>query len=139
MILRAVRGGVKSPPEPANRLLRRAPPPGALLHELVVAAMKKQGADYKQVKFVNVGSSGDVFKALVAGTIDAGAGPIDFRDTAGKYNLTVIPDGEFYKELPLYVNQAMYASDKAIAEILAVQGFDSTDAECRLCPANPQS
>lgn len=89
---------------------------GSLLNQLAVAAMKKQGVDYKRVKFVSIGSGSDIFKALVAGTIDAGVAPIEFRDTAGKYNLTPLVDGEFWKELPLYANQAIYASDKAIAE-----------------------
>ena len=89
---------------------------GSLLHEQAVADMKKYGVDYHKVSFVNVGSSNDVFKALVGGSIDAGVAPIDFRDTAGKYNLHPLVDGEFWKELPLYVNQAMFASDKTIAD-----------------------
>jgi NitT/TauT family transport system substrate-binding protein len=89
---------------------------GSLLHQQAVAAMKKQGVDYKKVSFVTVGSSNDVFKALVGGAIDAGVAPIDFRDTAGQYNLHPLVDGEFWKELPLYVNQAMFTSDKVIAE-----------------------
>ena len=90
--------------------------PGALLHELAVGLMLKYGVDYKAVNFVNVGSSGDVFKALVAGTIDAGVAPIDFRDTAAeKYKVYPLADGEFWKELPLFVNQAMFTSDAAIA------------------------
>ena len=79
--------------------------------------MKKYGVDYKSVNFVNVGSGADIFKALVGGTIDAGVAPVEFRDTApAKYKIFPLVDGEFYKELPLYVNQAMYASDRAIAE-----------------------
>jgi ABC-type nitrate/sulfonate/bicarbonate transport system substrate-binding protein len=90
--------------------------PGALLHQLVVATMLKYKVDYKKVKFVNVGSSTDVFKALVGGNVEAGAAPIEFRDTAGKYGLHPLVDGEFWKELPDYTNQAMYVSDRAIAE-----------------------
>jgi ABC-type nitrate/sulfonate/bicarbonate transport system substrate-binding protein len=89
---------------------------GSLLHEQAVADMKKYGVDYHKVSFVNVGSSNDVFKALVGGSIDAGVAPIDFRDTAGQYGLHPLVDGEFWKELPLYVNQAMFATDKTIAE-----------------------
>jgi ABC-type nitrate/sulfonate/bicarbonate transport system substrate-binding protein len=89
---------------------------GSLLNQLATAVMKKYGVDYKKVNFVNIGGSGDIFKALVAGKIDAGVAPIDYRDNAAKYNLTPLIDGEFWKELPLYANQAMYASDKAIAE-----------------------
>ncbi len=89
---------------------------GSLLHEQAVAVMKKYGVDYHKVSFVNVGSSNDVFKALVGGSIDAGVAPIDFRDTAGKYGLHTLVDGEIWKELPLYVNQAMFATDKTIAD-----------------------
>src|SRR4029077_7767052 len=60
--------------------------PGALLHQLVVATMKKYGVDYTKVNFVNIGSSNDVFKALVAGSIDAGVGPIEVQETSAKYN-----------------------------------------------------
>ncbi len=91
-------------------------PLGALLHLQAVAVMKKHGVDYKKVNFANVGSSVDVFKSLVAGNIDAGVAPIEFRDTAAKFKLQPLVDGEIWKELPLYANQAMFASDKAIAE-----------------------
>ena len=113
-ILYSARPDIKSVKDLPGRTVGTGAP-GALLHELAVADMKKYGVDYKQVRVVKVGGSSDVFKALVAGTIDAGVGPIDFSDTAGKYNLTVIPDGQFWKELPLWVNQAMYTSDRAIA------------------------
>jgi hypothetical protein len=89
--------------------------PGALLHELAVAVMKKYGVDYRNVSFVNAGSGNDIFKALVAGTVDAGVAPIEFRDTAAKYKLYPLADGEFWKELPLWTNQAMFTSDRAIA------------------------
>ena len=69
-----------------------------------------------KVNFVNVGSSNDVFKALVGGAIDAGVAPIEFRDTAAKFKLYPLVDGEFWRDLPLYANQAMYASDKGIVD-----------------------
>jgi ABC-type nitrate/sulfonate/bicarbonate transport system substrate-binding protein len=88
---------------------------GANLHQLVVASMKKYGVDYKKVRFVNVGSSTDIFKALVGGSIDAGVISIEFRDSVEKYKLHNIEGGLFYKEVPQYTNQAMYAPDRAIA------------------------
>ncbi|HVB90391.1 MAG TPA: ABC transporter substrate-binding protein, partial [Beijerinckiaceae bacterium] len=45
---------------------------GALLYQLMAALLQKKGVDIKKVTFVNVGSSADVFRAVVAGTIDAG-------------------------------------------------------------------
>ena len=46
--------------------------PGALLHHMTVALMRKKGIDAAKVRFVNIGSSTDVFRAVVAGTVDAG-------------------------------------------------------------------
>ncbi len=46
--------------------------PGALLHHMTVALMRKKGVDASKVRFVNIGSSSDVFRAVVAGTVDAG-------------------------------------------------------------------
>ena len=89
---------------------------GALLHQLAVGVMIQKGVDYRKVNFVNVGSSNDVFKALVGGAIDAGVAPIEFRDTAAKFKLYPLVDGEFWRDLPLYANQAMYASDKGIVD-----------------------
>jgi ABC-type nitrate/sulfonate/bicarbonate transport system substrate-binding protein len=89
---------------------------GANLHQLVVAVLRKHGVDPKAVKFANIGGTGDIFKALVGGAIDAGVAPIEFSDTAEKYKLYPLTDGKFYEELPTYTNQAIYSSERAIAE-----------------------
>ena len=89
---------------------------GALLHQTVVALLEKKGVDTKKVNFVNVGSSADVFRAVVAGTVDAGPGLYDVYDQQQKYGVHVLSDGEFWRELREYVYQGSYASDKAIAE-----------------------
>jgi ABC-type nitrate/sulfonate/bicarbonate transport system substrate-binding protein len=89
---------------------------GALLHEQVVAVLKKKGIDYHKVTFVNVGSAVDVLKAVTAGTVDAGPIEVGFYDKAAKYNLHPLSDGAFWKELPLYTNQAIFTTDRAIAE-----------------------
>ena len=89
---------------------------GALLHQTVVALLEKKGVDTKKVNFVNVGSSADVFRAVVAGTVDAGPGLYDVYDQQQKYGVHVPSDGEFWRELREYVYQGSYASDKAIAE-----------------------
>jgi ABC-type nitrate/sulfonate/bicarbonate transport system substrate-binding protein len=89
--------------------------PGALLHALVVAALKKQGIDYKTVNFVNVGSSTDIFKAAVGGRVDAGVASVEYQDSVGKYKLHIVDGGLFYKEIPQFTNQAMYSSDATIA------------------------
>src|SRR5262249_24927552 len=48
--------------------------PGALTHQLVVAALRKRGADPSQVRFVSIGNSAAIFKALLARDVDAGFG-----------------------------------------------------------------
>jgi ABC-type nitrate/sulfonate/bicarbonate transport system substrate-binding protein len=85
---------------------------GALLHQLVVALLRKKGVDEKKVTFVNVGSSTDVFRAIVAGIIDAG--PTEaWQD--GKLGTHTLEDGRFYADLQEYTYQASYGSDRAIA------------------------
>lgn len=90
--------------------------PGALLHQITVALLQKEGIDYHKVKFVNIGSSAAVFKAVVAGTVDAGPGASEYYELAEKYGVHALSDGAFWEQLPLYTNQAMYAPDQAIAE-----------------------
>jgi ABC-type nitrate/sulfonate/bicarbonate transport system substrate-binding protein len=89
---------------------------GSLLHSLVVALMRKKGLDYTKVNFVNVGSASDVFKAIVAGKVDAGPGDLAFFDNPGKYGLHVLKDGALWTEIPEYVNQASVTTDAAIEQ-----------------------
>jgi ABC-type nitrate/sulfonate/bicarbonate transport system substrate-binding protein len=85
---------------------------GALLHQLVVALLRKKGVDEKKVRFVNVGSSTDVFRAIVAGTIDAGPSEAWLQ---GRLGTRMLEDGRFYADLQEYTYQASYGSDRAIA------------------------
>jgi NitT/TauT family transport system substrate-binding protein len=90
--------------------------PGALLHQFTVALLRKKGVDVSKVRFVNIGSSAAVFKAVVAGTVDAGPSLIDVYPDQKKYGVHSLIDGDLWKELPEYTYQASYASDRAIAE-----------------------
>jgi ABC-type nitrate/sulfonate/bicarbonate transport system substrate-binding protein len=45
---------------------------GALLHQMMVALLRKHGVNPADVQFVNIGSSAAVFKSVIAGKIDAG-------------------------------------------------------------------
>ena len=90
-------------------------PVGALLHQLAVAAMMKAGVDYTKVNFHNVGSVVDVFRAVVAGSVDAGLGSIDVFDQQAKYGVHALTDGILWNELPDFTNQAMITTDAAIA------------------------
>lgn len=91
-------------------------PVGAQLHALAVALLRKRGIDPSKVKFVNIGAISDVFKAVVAGTVDAGFGTADVYFEQDKYGVHSLTDGALWNELPEYTNQAMVTSDHAIAE-----------------------
>ena len=81
----------------------------------MVGLMRKKGADPSKVNFVNVGSSTDVFRAVVAGTVAAGPAQYDVYDEQAKYGVHSLEDGAFWKELPEFTYQAAYATDEAIA------------------------
>ena len=87
---------------------------GALLHSMTIDLLRKYGVDEKSVKFVNVGSASDVFRAVAAGTVDAGISEIDVYDQQAKYGVHVLTEGDMWKEIPEYTFQASYVSDRAI-------------------------
>jgi ABC-type nitrate/sulfonate/bicarbonate transport system substrate-binding protein len=87
---------------------------GALLHASAAAVLRKYNVNLDKVKFVNIGSSSDVFKAVVAKKVDAGPGQHEFVRLAAKYGVRSISD--FAKEIPLFTNQGAFASDRVIAE-----------------------
>ena len=89
---------------------------GALLHEIIVAMLRKHGLDEKKVNFVNVGSNADVFRAVIAGTIDAGPSEIDNIASVDRLGLHVLSDSKCWEQIPEYAWQAGYTSDRAIAE-----------------------
>ncbi len=100
---------------------------GALLHQLVVALLRKKGVDEKKVTFVNVGSSTDVFRAVVAGTVDAGPSEVWQQ---GPFGTRMLEDGRFYEDLQEYTYQASYGSDRAIAAKRALhQGLRHRDRQ----------
>jgi ABC-type nitrate/sulfonate/bicarbonate transport system substrate-binding protein len=86
--------------------------PGSLLHQVTVALLRKYNVDLSKVTFANVGASPDVFRGVVAGTIDAG--PVETW-MEGKQGLRTIEHGQMYKELPQFVNQAAFTTEAAIA------------------------
>lgn len=89
--------------------------PGALLHQFTSALLRKKGVDVKKVQFVNIGSSADVFRAVVAGVVDAGPALSDVYEQQAKYGVHSLTDGDLWVELPEYTYQGSYASDRAIA------------------------
>lgn len=88
---------------------------GAALHQKMVAMLRKRGIDPASVSFKNVGSTANVFKAVVAGDIDAGPADLDVYADQDKYGVHSLRDGNMWTELAEYTNQASYTTDAAIA------------------------
>jgi ABC-type nitrate/sulfonate/bicarbonate transport system substrate-binding protein len=91
-------------------------PIGALLHSITVALLRKHHVDPAKITFVNVGSSADVFRAVVARVVDAGPSELDYEQQEDKYNVHGLADGKFWDGLPEYTNQAAYAAERSILE-----------------------
>jgi ABC-type nitrate/sulfonate/bicarbonate transport system substrate-binding protein len=89
---------------------------GALLYQLTAALLLKKGVDINKVTFVNVGSSANVFRAVAAGTVDAGPCLYDVYEQQKHYGVHSLSDGNLWTELPEYTYQGSYASDRAIAQ-----------------------
>ena len=89
---------------------------GAALHQKMVALLQNKGIDPKSVKFVNVGSTATVFKAVIAGEVDAGPADLDVYADQAKYGVHSLRDANMWTELSQYTNQAAYTSETAIAE-----------------------
>lgn len=88
---------------------------GALTHQLMTAVLRKHGADPSKVNFVCIGNSAAVFKAVVAGAVDAGLGEIDNYAQQQQLGIHSLPDGDLWNELPEFTNQASYALRETIA------------------------
>lgn len=87
---------------------------GALLHQLVVALLQKNGVDVSKVRFVNIGASGDVFRAATMGTVDAGTGEAAILEDMSPYTVRLIPGGNMTTELSEYTYQAAWTTDRMI-------------------------
>ena len=89
---------------------------GAQLHQVAVALLRKQGVDIKKVQFVTIGSSGDVFRAVIAGTVDAGNGQADVLSSLDKFGVHMVEGGDYATSLPEFTWQASFTSEKTIKE-----------------------
>lgn len=87
---------------------------GALTHQLLYAALLKSEVDPDSVNFVSIGSSATVFKALLAGDIDAGFGETDVFEHQDQYGVHALEDGVLWQQLPEFPNQASFATEAAI-------------------------
>jgi ABC-type nitrate/sulfonate/bicarbonate transport system substrate-binding protein len=88
---------------------------GALVYQLVVTLLRKYHVDVSKVKFVNVGSSPDIFRAVAVGTVDAGTAAGGMISEAERYRVRLIPHGNLALELPRYTSQGAWTSDRKIA------------------------
>jgi ABC-type nitrate/sulfonate/bicarbonate transport system substrate-binding protein len=88
---------------------------GALVHQLVTALLRKYNVDVSKVRFVNIGSSADVFRAVSAGTVDAGPASAALIPDAARYHVRAIPKGNMSEELTEYTYQGAWTSDHEIA------------------------
>ena len=89
---------------------------GALTHQLIYAALLKHGVDPAGVKFVPMGNSASIFKALLAGEVEAGFGETEVFDHQGRYGVHALEDAILWQELPDFPNQASYATRAAIRD-----------------------
>jgi ABC-type nitrate/sulfonate/bicarbonate transport system substrate-binding protein len=87
---------------------------GALVYESAAAVLRKYNVDLNKVKFVNIGSSSDVFRAVAAKKVDAGPAQHEFSRLAAKLGVRSVAD--FAKEIPQFTNQGAFASERVIAE-----------------------
>jgi ABC-type nitrate/sulfonate/bicarbonate transport system substrate-binding protein len=89
---------------------------GALTHQLIYAALLKHGVDPATVFFVPIGNSATIFRALLAGEVDAGFGETDVFESQERYGVHALENGVLWRELPEFPNQASFATVKAIEE-----------------------
>ncbi|WP_158601893.1 ABC transporter substrate-binding protein [Pararobbsia silviterrae] len=89
---------------------------GALTHQLIFAALRKHDIDPASVRFVSIGNSGTIFKALLRGEVDAGFGETEVFDNQQHYGVHALEDGVLWRELPDFPNQASFAPCAVIRE-----------------------
>jgi ABC-type nitrate/sulfonate/bicarbonate transport system substrate-binding protein len=87
---------------------------GALTHQLITAVLLKAGADPSKVKFVSIGNSETVFKAVATRQVDAGLGEVDNLHQQTQFAIHALPDGNLWDQIPEFTNQASYATQEAI-------------------------
>lgn len=87
---------------------------GALLHQLAVGIMRKKGVDVSKVRFVNIGSSADVFRGVIVGTLDAGFGETGIIETAERLKVRPVEGGNLSTDLTEYTFQGAWASDRVV-------------------------
>lgn len=89
---------------------------GALTHQLIYAALRKQGIDPAAVNFVSIGNSATIFKAVLAGQVEAGFGETDVFEHQVQYGVHALEGGVLWETLPEFPNQSSFATEIAVRE-----------------------
>lgn len=89
---------------------------GALIHQLTVTLLRQAGIDPVSVRFVTIGSSAEIFRAVRAGTVDAGVGPASLVERASDLGVTAIAGGNMAAALPQFTYAGAWTSAAAIAQ-----------------------
>ena len=87
---------------------------GSLVHQLITSLLRKYQVDVSKVTFANIGSTSSIFRAVSAGTIDAGVGEAALIGSAAQFHVKPIPHGIMAVELPDFTYSGAWASDHAI-------------------------
>jgi ABC-type nitrate/sulfonate/bicarbonate transport system substrate-binding protein len=87
---------------------------GALIYQLTVGLLEKYKVDTSRMRFVNIGSSTDIFRAVATGTVDGGLADAALIDTAAEHHVHLVEHGNLSVELPEYTYQGAWASDQKI-------------------------
>ena len=81
---------------------------GALVYQLTMTLLQKYKVDTSAIRFVNVGSSADILRAVAAGTVDAGAADVALIDHAAEHHVHLIEHGNMSVELREYTYQGAW-------------------------------
>ncbi len=88
---------------------------GALIHQLTVSLLQKYQVDVSRIRFVNIGSSADIYRAVAAGTVDGGAVDVALIENAAEHRMHLLEHGNMSVELKEYTYQGAWTSDRMIA------------------------
>jgi ABC-type nitrate/sulfonate/bicarbonate transport system substrate-binding protein len=81
---------------------------GALVYQLTLTLLQKYKVNTSGIRFVNVGSSADTFRAVAAGTVDAGAGDAALIEHAAEHQVHLLEHGNMSVELQEYTFQGAW-------------------------------
>lgn len=88
---------------------------GALVYQLTMTLLQKYKVDTAAIRFVNVGSSADILRAVAAGTVDAGAADVALVGQAAEHHVHLIEHGNMSTELGEYTYQGAWTVAQNIA------------------------